>query len=330
MVCLVAMLTLSKLRLAPQAEVLPTLEFAPGQIHVILGRNRSGKTGLCRLLAGLPSQAQAEIRMNGSSWSKLGPRERSVALVYQAFINYPHWSVARNIASPLQAQGLAPAEVAARVEDLAARLELTDLLDRLPDELSGGQQQRVAIGRALAKGGELLLLDEPLVNLDYKLREVLEDELLDLLRSTGATVLYTSSDPKDALGLADNVLLLDDHRVVQQGPPLELYQHPNSAIAADLLSDPGVNRLPADAGLRFVRPEHLVLRDQLADPEQPGLTHFSMQVTALETNGSHSYVHGQVAGEPWIAKLDGLPSFNLDTELGLVSRTEDLLSLPNG
>jgi glycerol transport system ATP-binding protein len=330
MVCCAAMLTLKNLRLTPLADELPLLEFAPGQIHVVLGRNRSGKTALCRLLAGLPSAASAQIQMGDQDWTDLAPRARSVALVYQAFINYPHWSVARNIGSPLVAQGLAASQVTSVVGELAERLQLTPLLERLPHELSGGQQQRVAIGRALAKGSQLLLLDEPLVNLDYKLREALEIELLDLLKSSGATVLYTSSDPKDALGLADNLILLEDHRVVQQGAPLSLYQEPNSAIAADLLSDPGVNRLPTPNGIRYVRPEHLLLREQLADPGQSGMRHFAMQVTALETNGSHSYVHGQVEGKPWIAKLDGLPNLSPNSNVELTTREADLLSLPGG
>lgn len=335
MVCCAAMLTLTNLRLTAEMQPLPQVQFAAGQIHVVLGRNRSGKTALCRLLAGLPSSASAQVQMGAEDWTQLAPRHRSVALVYQAFINYPHWNVARNIGSPLVAQGMPVAQVTTLVAELAERLQLTPLLERLPHELSGGQQQRVAIGRALAKGSELLLLDEPLVNLDYKLREALEVELLDLLKSSGATVIYTSSDPKDALGLADNLILLEDHQVVQQGAPLAVYQNPTSAAAADLLSDPGVNRLPTADGVLYVRPEHLLLADQEGGIppnsfQETELRRFDMQVSALETNGSHSYVHGLVEGNLWIAKLEGLPDLKPNTSVGLYTRTADLMSLPSG
>ena len=180
------MLTLTDLRLAPGTAPQPVLCLATGEIHVVLGRNRSGKSALCRLLAGLPGPASGRVAFNGVSWDRLPPRQRPVALVYQAFVNYPHWTVEQNLRSPLLAQQLDADETAQRVHELLHRLQLQALRHRLPQELSGGQQQRLAIGRALAKGAQLLLLDEPLVNLDYKLREVLEAELLMLLKDSGA------------------------------------------------------------------------------------------------------------------------------------------------
>ena len=189
--------------------------FATGQTTVVLGANRSGKTDLCRLIAGLHTSARGTVKLDGVDLAALSPRRRPVSLVYQAFINYPNLTVRGNIASPMRAQRLPTAEREKRVHELADMLQLPDLLDRLPHELSGGQQQRLAIARALAKDARVLLLDEPLVNLDFKLREALEHELRSLLRQMSTVVIYTSSDPRDAFALGDEVLLLAAGRKLQ-------------------------------------------------------------------------------------------------------------------
>jgi glycerol transport system ATP-binding protein len=275
--------------------------FAPGAITVVLGRNRSGKTRLCRLLAGLDRPSGGRIELDGEDITPLPPGRRDVAMVYQAFVNYPHLTVFENIASPLRAQRMRGAALEARVAEIAGKLGLSDLLGRLPDRLSGGQQQRVAIGRALAKGARVLVLDEPLVNLDYKLREELEGELRNMLANGALTVVYTTSDPRDAFNLGDEVLLLEDQRILQSGPPLDVYRSPRSAAAADLMSDPGVNRYRDGARLCAVRPEHLRL-EPVDGPER----RFELAVLTVETNGSETYLHGTVAGEHWVAKLPGL------------------------
>ena len=194
--------------------------FVAGEIAVILGSNQSGKTDLCRLIAGLHTQAHGEVRLDGEDLQGLKPQNRPVSMVYQAFVNYPNLTVHENIASPIRAQKVPTGERNSRVAELAGQLQLSELLDRMPHELSGGQQQRLAIARALAKSARVLLLDEPLVNLDFKLREILEYELRDLLRATNTIVIYTSSDPRDAFSLGDQLLLLADGRKVQAGPPI--------------------------------------------------------------------------------------------------------------
>src|SRR6185436_10435087 len=170
--------------------------------------------------------------------------ERSVSLVYQQFINYPSLTVRENIASPLRLRGVRDHEP--RVRELARVLRIDDLLDRLPGELSGGQQQRVAIARALAKGADIVLLDEPLVNLDYKLREDLRDELRALLGAARsgaepATVIYATTDPAEALALGGHTILLHQGRVLQHAPTLEVYHRPASVTAARVFSDPPMN-----------------------------------------------------------------------------------------
>ncbi|MEQ8859784.1 MAG: ABC transporter ATP-binding protein [Pseudomonadales bacterium] len=276
-------------------------EFASGSIAVVLGRNRSGKTELCRLIAGLATPASGSIVLDGVDVTRTPPGQRSVALVYQAFVNYPNLSVFENIASPLRARRLAEAAIRERVERIAVQLQLAPLLERRPDQLSGGQQQRLAVGRALAKGARVLVLDEPLVNLDYKLREALELELRGMLHAESLVVIYTTSDPRDAFNLGDEVLLLDDHRLLQCGRPVEVYERPCSPAAADLMSDPGINRFRDGECTGIVRPEHLGLQAPAAAGRE-----FAMVVLSVETNGSETYLHGTVGDDHWVAKLKGL------------------------
>ncbi|MEM8768938.1 MAG: ABC transporter ATP-binding protein, partial [Pseudomonadota bacterium] len=242
-----------------------THRFEAGRITVVLGRNHSGKTLLTRTLAGLEGPLAGDIRLDGESLVGISPGERSVALVYQAFVNYPGWSVFENIASPLKARRVDAAEVEATVQDLAEKLELDGLLDRLPEQLSGGQQQRVAIGRALAKGADVLVMDEPLVNLDYKLREALQLELAALLHELGLTVIYTSSDPRDAFALGDDLVLLAEHSLLQSGTPLDLYEAPATPAACDLMSDPRACRSAAGCVPRGAQ-GHRPAQKHLADP----------------------------------------------------------------
>lgn len=304
--------------------------FESGQLNVVLGHNRSGKTALCRLLAGLPGPASGQVLLDGVDISAQTPAQRPVALINQAFVNYPHWNVARNIASPMVAARVAPRDIDQRVAAIAAQLQLEPLLERLPEHLSGGQQQRLAIGRALAKGARVLVMDEPLVNLDYKLREALELELAALLggelNERGVTLVYTTTDPRDALLLADQVLLLADHCLLQTGTAEAVYSAPVCRRAAELMSDPTVNVID-DHGW-IVRPEHLSLESvDTADRA------FAVTVDSAETNGSQTYLHAQYQGgssvaRDWIAKLPGMHRFEPGAQLTLHARSSDLLCLP--
>ncbi len=310
------MLEVSNVRL-PGAETSFAHTFAAGEISVVLGANRAGKTDLCRLVAGLPTRASGDVRIDGEDLRAVGPRQRSVGMVYQAFINYPNLNVAENIASPLKAQGMAAPDLAARVDELAAKLRIAELLERRPAELSGGQQQRLAIARALAKGARVLLLDEPLVNLDFKLREALEVELRDLLRASETIVVYTSSDPRDAFNLGDQVLLLAGGAKVQAGRPIEVYETPVDLTAMQLLSDPGVNLFERDGVLCAIRPEHLVV-------EGAGEIEFSLEVTANETNGDESFLHGFVDARDWVVRSRGMLSAQAGDTLTLAARAADV------
>src|SRR5262245_2145245 len=182
----------------------------PGAVTVLLGATQAGKTSLMRVMAGLDAPSHGRVTVDGADVTGVPVRERNVAMVYQQFINYPSLTVADNIASPLRLRGgLDKAAIGRRVAELAAKLHIEPFLARLPAELSGGQQQRVALARALAKNAPLMLLDEPLVNLDYKLREGLREELTQLFATSDATVVYATTEPGEALLLGGYTAVMD-------------------------------------------------------------------------------------------------------------------------
>jgi glycerol transport system ATP-binding protein len=193
----------------------------------------------------------------------------------------------------------------------------------LPHELSGGQQQRLAIARALAKDARVLLLDEPLVNLDFKLREALEYELRDLLRAANTVVIYTSSDPRDAFALGDQVLLMASGRKIQSGAPIDVYRDPVSFAAMELLADPGVNRFTRGGQTCALRPEHVGVGEVSGDPTRIG---FGMQVTACETNGNESFIHGQVDDTDWVVRCHDMREVRVGNRVSLHARSADVVS----
>ena len=221
------------------------LSLAQGGINVLLGATLAGKTTLLRILAGLDRPSAGRILHGERDLTGVPVRQRNVAMVYQQFINYPSLTVFENIASPLRVARKSEAEIKTRVTQLAETLRLTQFLSRYPAELSGGQQQRTALARALAKDAELLLLDEPLINLDYKLREELRAELTQLFAGGRTTVVYATTEPLEALQLGGHTALLAEGRVLQSGPTLEVFRRPATLEAARAFSDPPLNVIPA-------------------------------------------------------------------------------------
>ncbi|MEE4302046.1 MAG: ABC transporter ATP-binding protein [Pseudomonadales bacterium] len=327
-----------------------TLEFAVGTLNVVLGRNGAGKTSLCRLIAGLDPAGPARVTLAGRDLTTVATRRRGVGLVFGEFVNYPGLSVAENIALPLRAAGMGREDARARAQEMAARTGLEHLLDRLPEQLSGGQQQRVALARAMARRPDVLLLDEPLANLDYKLREAMEEELRALFTGSSTIVVYTTSDPREALQLADRLVLLEERRLVAQGDPLDLLRAPGSIAAADLLSDPGINlaaahrsggrlrlesgpELPLPPGVELregeacriaIRPDHL-RRAAAATGDVPSLCG---EVLLAETTGSDTYLHLRVGGGEWVAHLDGLHALAPGEPCTLIVDPADVLVFP--
>ncbi len=305
-----------------------------GAVTVLLGATQAGKTSLMRIMAGLDTPTAGTVRVDGADVTGVPVRERNVAMVYQQFINYPSMKVADNIASPLKLRG--EKNIDTRVREIAARLHIDMFLDRYPAELSGGQQQRVALARALAKGAPLMLLDEPLVNLDYKLREELREELTQLFAAGQSTVVYATTEPGEALLLGGYTAVLDEGRLLQYGLTAEVFHAPNSLRVARAFSDPPMNliaatvaahgvQLPGGATLSIPLPQGTaagavtvgVRASALRVQARPGDVGVNGTVELAEISGSDTFVH---ASTPWgdlVAQLTGVHYFELGTPLAL-------------
>ncbi len=235
-------------------------------LNVLLGPTLAGKTSLLRLLAGLDRPTTGRVLLDGKDVTGVRVQKRSVAFVYQQFINYPSLTVFENIASPLRVHGgLSRAQITEKVQGAAATMRIEPFLERLPAQLSGGQQQRTAIARALVKEADVLLMDEPLVNLDYKLREELRLEMRSIFSARDAIVVYATTEPYEALLLGGTVSVLDQGRVLQSGPTLRVYHQPALQRVGEVFSDPPMNLLDATvaagqvqfSGLSFSLPTHM-------------------------------------------------------------------------
>jgi glycerol transport system ATP-binding protein len=315
-----------------------TLTLEKGTINLLLGPTLSGKTSLMRLMAGLDRPTAGRITMDGVDVTGLPVRERNVAMVYQQFINYPSMTVYENIASPLRVMGAPKAEIHRKVMEAAALLRLESQLDKTPLQLSGGQQQRTAIARAVVKGAGLVLLDEPLANLDYKLREELRVELPRIFDKTGAIFVYATTEPTEALLLGGNTATLREGRITQFGATVEVYRRPQDRTTAETFSDPPMNfaratmrggRLslgsvadtPAigplagltegDYWLGF-RPHHVTL-----GAESPRAIKVSAKVAVTEITGSESFIHVDAGAERWIALVPGVVEYLPETVIDI-------------
>ena len=321
-------------RVGPQTW-LHDMNIAPrsGAVTVLLGATQAGKTSLMRIMAGLDVPTTGRVLVDGRDVVGVPVRERNVAMVYQQFINYPSLKVRDNIASPLKLRG--EKNVDQRVRELAEKLHIEMFLDRLPAELSGGQQQRVALARALAKGAPLMLLDEPLVNLDYKLREELRDELTALFAAGNSTVVYATTEPGEALLLGGYTAVLDEGELLQYGPTAEVFHKPASLRVARAFSDPPMNLLAAAATPEGVQLEGgPLLALGLSSKSTPKLT-VGMRASALrvhaqpgdvalpgkvelaEISGSDTFVHVHTLVGELVAQLTGVHYFELGVQVTL-------------
>ncbi|TFL17213.1 ABC transporter ATP-binding protein [Jannaschia formosa] len=297
-----------------------SVDIADGEFIVIVGPSGCGKSTLLRMVAGLESVSAGEIRIGGTRVNEAEPMDRDIAMVFQNYALYPHMSVRQNMGYGLRIAGLPKAEIAAKVDEAARLLQLTDYLDRRPKALSGGQRQRVAMGRAIVREPSVFLFDEPLSNLDAKLRVQMRVEIRELQAKLGITALYVTHDQVEAMTMADRMIVMNAGVAEQIGTPLEVYERPRTVFAAQFIGSPAMNVLegrieggramlgPVDLGSRpgkdgpvrlGLRPEHMAV-----DPEGP----LELRVSLAEPLGANTLLHGTIAGveAPFTAALPGV------------------------
>ena len=303
------------------------LTLADGEMLVIVGASGCGKSTLLRLVAGLERASAGRILLDGRDITELDPSARDIAMVFQNYALYPHMSVFENMAYALRIRGLSKSEITRKVDDAAELLGLGELLARKPRQLSGGQRQRVAMGRAIVRSPKLFLFDEPLSNLDAKLRVQMRAEIRRLQRRLGVTSLYVTHDQVEAMTLGDRLLVLHQGRPAQLASPMEVFDRPADTYVAGFIGAPAMNFLPAvlthgggsarlEAGpeLSFtdgtrpgpdgrrltigIRPEHVSL----------GGSDLMLTVDLIEPLGSETLLHGRIvarSGDPIVVKIPG-------------------------
>ena len=305
-----------------------TLEHS--SLNVLLGPTLAGKTSMMRLMAGLDQPTSGAVFFDGVDVTGVPVQKRNIAMVYQQFINYPSMTVYENIASPLRVAGADRATIDREVRKAAELLRLEPYLSRTPLNLSGGQQQRTALARAIVKKAGLVLLDEPLANLDYKLREELRAELPRIFAESGAIFVYATTEPSEALLLGGKTATLSEGRVTQFGPTVEVFRRPVDLVTARTFADPPLNTielpkkggvflleggvgLPVPDGLMGIadgtytigfQPHHLALR-----PPTPDAVPLSGRVSITEITGSESYVHLTYTDARWVMLAQGIHHF---------------------
>jgi len=294
------------------------LAIQASEFLVILGPSGCGKTTLMRMIAGLETPSAGSISIDNMDVTALPPRKRGVSMVFQSYALYPHMTVFNNIAFPLRAQRrekkFDKRVIRSKVEDTARLLEIDGLLDRRPRQLSGGQRQRVAIARAMVTQPALLLLDEPLSNLDAKLRANARDELKDFQRSAGITAVFVTHDQIEAMGLGDRIVVMSEGKIQQVGSPQDIYDEPANEFVATFLGSPSMNILPGE-GYRFgFRPEHFL--PQTVQDEPQATRSFCYMIKRVEYLGSDRLVYGYLTDWADTLVLAKVPS-NIRTELAV-------------
>ncbi len=308
------------------------LRLEAGTFNILLGTTLAGKTTLMQLMAGIQRPTTGTLHFRGADVTGVPVQRRNVSMVYQQFINYSNFSVYDNIASPLRVAGVEAAEIDRRVRRVAELLRLAPMLARRPGELSGGQQQRTAIARAIVKDSDLILLDEPLANLDYKLREEMREELPRLFAGRPCIVVYATTEPSEALLFGGNTATLHEGRVTQFGPTSSIYRGPADLVSARVFSDPPINTarvtkrgaalmlgetvkwkaggaaraLPDGEYTIGIRPHHITPRKN-----GRGAATVEGRVLVAELSGSESVIHFDMNGQTWVSQSHGIHPFEV-------------------
>ncbi|MCM1013209.1 sn-glycerol-3-phosphate ABC transporter ATP-binding protein UgpC [Brevibacterium sp. XM4083] len=322
------------------------LDIADGEFLVLVGPSGCGKSTTLRMLAGLELPTAGRIAFGGTDVTHVGAKDRDVAMVFQSYALYPHMSVAGNLEFSLKNAGVPKEQRRAQIDTAAAMLELDGLLDRKPRELSGGQRQRVAMGRALVRQPQVFLMDEPLSNLDAKLRVQTRAQIAALQRRLAVTTVYVTHDQTEAMTMGDRVVVMNDGRIEQVGTPRELYDHPASLFVASFIGSPTMNLLPAHRGESTVSVGGAavpVVRDLPASgaevvlgirsedlrPAAAGEGAFELEVDLVEELGSDTYVYGALTGGAGTGSSPGAETTSTGTAGSLGDRPF-VVRLPKG
>jgi multiple sugar transport system ATP-binding protein len=300
-----------------------------GEYLVLLGPSGCGKTTLLRMIAGLEQPTEGEVRIGGEVVNGLPPRSRRIAMVFQSYALYPHKTVRQNIEFPLKAEKQPTAKRRERAEWAAELLGLTALLDRRPRQLSGGERQRVALARALVREPSVFLLDEPLSNLDAKLRATARDDLKDFHEQVGTTTIYVTHDQVEAMGMGDRIVVMLDGQVRQVGPPQAVYEAPADTFVATFLGSPPMNLIPREGTIVGFRPEK-ALPAELLGEALDGHRQWTLDVQRIEYLSGDRHLHGVATGlgeqAPVIVRLPAtvLTPIETGTKHEFVVRDDDL------
>jgi multiple sugar transport system ATP-binding protein len=270
-----------------------SLTVSDGEFMVLLGPSGCGKTTFLRIIAGLEKQTSGDIVIGNDVVNDMPPRARGIAMMFQSYGLYPHFTVRNNIAFPLKTQGVGRAEIATKVEWAAQLLGIDHLLERRPRQLSGGERQRVALARALVRDPTVLLLDEPLSNLDAKMRASARNEIKLFQQRVGTTTVYVTHDQVEAMGMGDRIAVIDHGKIRQVGTPSSIYDDPADRFVATFVGTPPMNLVGWNGGHLGFRPEHFLPRLMIED--EP-VTEFSFRVDRAEYLGSERIVYGELEG----------------------------------
>ena len=321
------------------------LTFEKNTINILLGSTLAGKTTLMQIMAGLDKPTSGEVWFNNKNVTGIAVQKRNVSMVYQEFINYPNFTVFDNIASPLKITKIKSDEIKKKVGQVAELLKLSGMLDKKPNELSGGQQQRTALARALIKDSGLILLDEPLANLDFKLREELREELPKLFENRECIVVYATTEPSDALLIGGNTATLMKGKVVEYGKTIDVYNKPKNLISAGVFSDPPINISDVKkSGDTFsllkdsvkwnaknvnlkdgkykvgIRPHNITTYK-----EGNNSVEIKGKVLISELSGSESLIHFKNANLNWVSLSNGIHQMNVGQEAKLYMNVDEFM-----
>lgn len=320
-----------------------SVDIKDGEFVVLVGPSGCGKSTLLRMLAGLEEVSEGTISIGGRVVNDVLPKERDIAMVFQSYALYPHKTVSQNIGFPLLMAKRSKAEIAEKVKSAAEILDLTKYLDRYPKELSGGQRQRVAMGRAIVRDPQVFLFDEPLSNLDAKLRVTMRIEIKELHQRLGTTIVYVTHDQVEAMTMADKIVVMRDGRVEQIGSPLDLYDNPVNTFVAGFIGSPSMNFVhgkiasdgssrvfQSDSGLKLPLPQTTAAEGQAVTygvrPEcvRIGEGGVEMEIVAVEPTGSETQIFARSGRDLIDALVKERISARPGSKLGFVIDPEDV------